>query len=52
MKIYDDFPVYSTVKELVLEGAARGGDKREFVFEDDDGAICERSFFEVHEENY
>ena len=50
MKIYDDFPVYSTVKELVLEGAARGGDKREFVFEDDDGAICERSFFEVHED--
>ena len=50
MKIYDDFPVYSTVKELVLEGAARGGDKREFVFEDDDGAIRERSFFEVHED--
>ena len=50
MKIYDDFPVYSTVKELVLEGAARGGDKREFVFEDDDGSIKERSFFEVHED--
>ena len=50
MKIYDDFPVYSTVKALVLEGAARGGDKREFVFEDDDGSIKERSFFEVHED--
>ena len=23
----------------MLEGAARGGDKREFVFEDDDGTV-------------
>ena len=50
MKIYDDFPIYATVKELVLGGAERGGDKREFMFEDENGTVQERSFNEVHED--
>ena len=50
MKVYDDFPLYSTIKDLVLDGAARGGNKREFVFEDDNGEVQERSFFETHED--
>ena len=50
MKRYDDFPIYSTVKELVLDGARRGGDKREFMFEGANGEIEERSFFETHED--
>ncbi len=48
--VYDDFPVYSDVKELVLEGARVGGDKKEFVFEDDDGNVCERTFSQVHDD--
>lgn len=50
LEFYDDFPVYATVKELVLQGAARGGDKREFVFENEEGKEEERSFREVHED--
>lgn len=50
MEYYDNFPIYSTVKELVLEGAKRGGDKREFVFEDEHGNVSERNFNEVHED--
>nr|MCR5041176.1 AMP-binding protein [Clostridia bacterium] len=50
MQYFDGFPIYTTVKELVLEGAARGGDKLEFVFEDDDGTEQRRTFKEVHED--
>ena len=50
MEYYDNFPEYKTVKELVIEGAKAGGDKREFVFEDDDGNEHQRTFFEVHED--
>ncbi len=50
MKVYDDFPIYSTVKELVLDGAVRGGDKREFMFENEKGEVEERSFRQTHED--
>ena len=50
MKVYDDFPIYSTVKELVLDGARRGGDKREFMFENENGEVEERSFNDTHED--
>ena len=50
MKVYTDFPIYTTVKELVLDGARRGGDKREFMFEAENGEIEERSFRETHED--
>ena len=50
MEIYDDFPVYATVKELVLTAAARGGDKREFLYENDAGDVVEKSFMAVHED--
>ena len=29
---FTDFPVCATVKELIEDGARRGGDKRQFVF--------------------
>lgn len=50
MKVYDDFPIYSTIKELVLDGARRGGDKREFMFEGENGEVEERSFRQTHED--
>ena len=50
MTYYDDFPLYKTIKEMVLDGAKRGGDKREFLFEDEDGTLQERSFFQTHED--
>ncbi len=37
-------PTYSTVKEIVVTGAAKGGDKRQFVFLDKNKKECERSF--------
>ena len=50
MEYYDDFPIYSTVKELVLNGAEAGGDKREFLFEDKNGDTVEKTFSDVHED--
>ena len=47
---YDEFPPQSTLKELVFSGAERGGDKRQFIWEDEDENQHERSFREVHEE--
>lgn len=47
---YDEFPPQSTLKELVFSGAERGGDKRQFIWEDEDENQHERSFKEVHEE--
>ena len=41
---YEDFPVLSTVRELILDGFARGGDKRQFLFHDDAGELREKSF--------
>ncbi len=50
MAFYNDFPIYGTIKEMVLDGAKRGGDKREFLFEDENGELQERSFFDTHED--
>ncbi len=50
MEYYDDFPCYSTVKELVLQGAVNGGTKREFLFEDKNGEVVEKTFADVHED--
>lgn len=47
---YDEFPPQSTLKELVFSGAERGGDRRQFIWEDEDENQHERSFREVHEE--
>ena len=47
---YDEFPPQSTLKELVFSGAERGGDKRQFIWEDEDENQHERSFREVQEE--
>ena len=37
-------PTYSTIKEIVVTGVAKGGDKRQFVFLDKNKKECERSF--------
>ncbi len=47
---YDEFPPQSTLKELVFSGAQRGGDNRQFIWEDKDENQYERSFREVYEE--
>lgn len=47
---YDDFPPQSTLKELVYSGAERGGDIRQFIWEDENENQYERTFREVHEE--
>lgn len=44
---YTDFPICSTVKEIITDGAARGGDKRQFIFCDENGEEHEKSFREV-----
>lgn len=47
---YDEFPPQSTLKELVYSGAERGGDNRQFIWEDENENQHERTFREVHEE--
>lgn len=47
---YDEFPPQSTLKELVYSGAERGGDNRQFIWEDENENQYERTFREVHEE--
>ena len=37
-------PTYQTVKEIIVKGAKKGGDKRQFVFLDKNKKECERSF--------
>ena len=39
-----DSPTYSTVKEIVVTGVKKGGDKRQYVFLDKNKKECERSF--------
>ncbi len=39
-----DSPDYNTVKEIIVTGAKKGGDKRQFVFLDKNKKECERSF--------
>lgn len=47
---YDEFPPQSTLKELVISGAERGGNLRQLIWEDEDGNQHERSFKEVFED--
>ncbi len=44
---FTDFPVCATVKELIEDGARRGGDKRQFVFREN-GEEKEKTFREVY----
>lgn len=50
MEYYDDFPVYSTIKELILGGAQRGGDKKQFMYEDSKHNVYEKTFKDVYED--
>ena len=34
---YNDFPEFYTIKELIIDGAMRGKDKRQFIFINKDG---------------
>lgn len=45
--IYTDVPDYKTLKEIITDGARRGGDKRQFIFKNKAGEVTERSFREV-----
>jgi long-chain acyl-CoA synthetase len=47
---YDDFPVLDTIKELVASGGERGGDKRQFIWEEKDGTVQERTFRQVNDD--
>ena len=44
---YDDFPVCATVRDLILDGFRRGGDKRQFLFRDASGEEREKTFADV-----
>lgn len=39
-----NIPEYMTLKEIILSGTERGGDKRQFMFLDKNKQECERSF--------
>ena len=43
-------PNYKTIKEIVVEGKEKGGDKRQFVFLDKNKNECERSFNQTWDE--
>lgn len=43
-------PDYATIKEIVVKGAEKGGDKRQYMFLDKNKKECERSFRQVWEE--
>ena len=47
---YNDFPEFYTIKELIIDGAMRGKDKRQFIFINKDGEEEEKSFKEVYED--
>lgn len=49
-EFYDDFPVYETVRDMILDGAKRGNDKRQFIWEDRKGNQYEKTFREVYED--
>lgn len=44
---YAEAPHMDTVKEIILYGAEKGGNKRQYAFSDIDGNFCEKSFKEV-----
>ncbi len=45
---FDDFPVMPTIRELILDGFARGGEKRQFVFTDENRQVTEKRFCDVY----
>jgi len=45
-----NLPTYKTIKEIVVTGTQRGGDKRQYVFLDKNKNECERSFNETWDE--
>jgi long-subunit acyl-CoA synthetase (AMP-forming) len=44
---FNDFPVCATIRELILDGFDRGGEKRQFLFRDEDGVEREKRFCDV-----
>ncbi len=49
-EFYDDFPLFDTIRELIVEGAKRGGDKRQFVFTDKNKQEQTKTFTQVFED--
>lgn len=47
---YDDFPEFYTIKEIIIDGAKRGQDKRQFIFTNKNRVDEEKSFMQVYEE--
>lgn len=47
-KNYGDFPDMYTIKEIVMYGAKKGGNKRHLVFNDFEGTLREKSFKETY----
>ncbi len=47
---YNDFPEFYTIREIILDGAERGKDKRQFIFINRNGEEEEKSFREVYED--
>ena len=43
-------PEYETIKEIVVKGVEKGGDKRQYVFLDKNKNECERSFNQTWDE--
>lgn len=46
-KQYGTFPDMDTVKEIVIYGAKKGQDKKQYMFKDFDGNVCTKTFDEV-----
>ena len=46
-KQYGTFPDMDTVKEIVIYGAKKGRDKKQYMFKDFDGNVCTKTFDEV-----
>lgn len=46
-KKYGTFPDMDTVKDIVIYGAKKGTDKKQFAFKDMNGNYCEKNFNEV-----
>lgn len=49
-EFYDDFPTFDVVRDIIIDGAERGGSKRQFVFKDKNKKEHEKSFKEVFED--
>lgn len=47
---HDNFPEFYTIKEIIIDGAKRGGDKRQFIFINRSKEEEEKSFMQVYED--